>query len=385
LYSSIVSILTGLEKMKERSSLSIIQTSLTGIFVPVLVYLGYSIPGALYGYIISYTLCAFIGFILINKTYFNLYNIFSFNNIINDLSVLLNYGFPLYLGKIIAGLNKSLKGLFFSWFISSELIGNYGVSNRFLFLITVLTNSIAISLFPTFSKFDYNLDKKKTINFFLLSIKYISILIIPLLFFIISISYPMIDILYTSKYDKAPYYLTLLLLPRLFVGYGSLSINNFLNSQGYTRTSLIIRIIGSIFNIIVMILLVKSYGIEGLIISNFFSSMIRNIFSVKMINRIFNIDIDVIFSIKVLFISFISYFLSTLTNIFMLNSYIIIIIKTVVFLIVYMILAPLFNVINSEDIDKLNNMLRSVGFLYPIIKFILIVESNIIKIIRQKK
>ena len=375
-----LAVFTGYEKMTSRASVLVLQSIVKGIFSPVLVFLGFGIIGGVTGHTISYFIAAILGLFLVirikNEYDTNMQN----SSFIQNVFILIGFGLPLFLSQIFIGVTNQFRGVLLSWFISDEIIGNYGISTWFTALIGVVLAAIGTPMFPSFSKYNIKNEPRKTIDVYRWSIRYTSILIIPLICFIISSSKPLIYTVFGEKYLQAPFILSLQLVPSLFVGLGSISNYNLLISQGETRAALVYTIFGSMLTIFFSYSFIQFWGIVGLLASLIISSLLQNIFGIFILKRIYNAYPNIYHTFKTLVSSALCGVLSYLALSYFETSYPVIdlSIMAVVFFSSFFIIAPLMGAIEEKDIRSYRLMLKNIKIIYPIFSILLNFEKMII-------
>ncbi|MHA2347246.1 MAG: oligosaccharide flippase family protein, partial [Candidatus Hodarchaeales archaeon] len=239
IYTTAISILTGFEKMDKRAHLNIIHALGKGILSPLFVYMGYGVNGVVLGLLLGSIFPSLIGLWLIIQVSRNLT---STKIKIGRIWTTLDYGAPLFIGNVITGIAIQFRGFLLSWFVPDDVIGNFGVASWFNTFTIISISSFGVALFPTFSKHDIQTKPIKTTLIFQSSIRYMTMFFIPSILLLISVSRPIISFLFGGKYPLVSFYLSLLLIPSLFIGVGSNSIFRFLNSQGDTRATMRIQL-----------------------------------------------------------------------------------------------------------------------------------------------
>ena len=382
LHSLALSILSGFERMTDRSLLNIIQSLMKGVLSPLLVYLGYGVLGVVLGHIISYLVGATIGVLAVIWTIKNLPPEKERTNYLQNLKIILGYGLPIYFGNILAGLANQFSGLLLTWFIADEIIGNYNVALQLTGLIGVVTASLGITFFPAFSKYDVNQEPKKTRDLYLGSIRYSSIFLIPLASLLIILSKHIVNILFGSKYPYAPLYLSLLLIPSLLVGIGSLSFMQFLNSQGETRATMIVLSMGSLLKIVLSLLLIRRWGVVGLLTSFIVSDTIKNIIGLVIVGTKFKIKPDLNHMTRTCICSAISggislglQMLIPIQQPLLTLAY-----NTSAFIASFLLFAPFIGVLEKKDIQNLETMLKNLPLVYPFARIILNFEGKLLEL-----
>ena len=380
IYQTTISVLTGYERMDYRATVSVIHSLVKGISAPLLVYYGFGVSGAILGHVSSYAVAAGLGFLLSFKTSIRYEQIEESIGTIICLKEMIGYGLPLFLGNIVGGLTNSFRGFLMSWFVSDEIIGNYSVASRFMSLIGLVTGSIGVTLFPAFSKFNYKAEPVKTREAFRASIKYASMIIIPLNVLLAVVSEPLIYTLYGLKYPLAPGFFLLLLMPMILVGTGSLSMRSFFNSQGDTRVSMKVGLIGSVVSILFSPIMVWVWGIPGLIISIFIASLASNLLGLFVLRENYSFYPDLAHMVRLLLCSALSAgsSIGVLWLLSLASPFFNLLISSAIFLLTFLIFAPIMRVIKKQDIVNLDAMLKELGVIYLIARVLFDVEEKII-------
>lgn len=374
------SILTGFERMDHRATTTIISSLLKGILSPLLVYLGHGVSGVIIGHITSHLGGAVVGLLFITHTIKNLPTQQSLQVSFQSLKLMLGYGLPLFLGTIIMGFSTQIREFLLSRFIANDIIGNYGVAVRFSNLISIVNLSLGVTLFPAFSKLYVNNKLKETELFYKGSIRYTSLLLIPLIGLLITLSHSIISTLFGAKYPLAPWYLSLLLTPFLLVGIGSLSNLQFLKSNGETRATMIILFTGALLKIILSFLSIARWGVLGLLTAHIISETVQQCLAMIIVRVIFNMQPDLNHTLKTLTCSTISgaITLGLLTLLASQQPLVNLSAGTLLFITVFLLMAPFIGALEKQDLRNLNTMLVKLPLIYPFAKIILDIEERLI-------
>jgi O-antigen/teichoic acid export membrane protein len=384
LYTTSLSVLAGLGLMERRSIVNFTQALVKGALSPVLVYLGFGIYGAILGYLLSYISAAVIGCILvIYSTYVNSRKPVVLESTIfrDELSTMLVYGFPLFLGGIVGGLSGRLRSILIAWFVSDENIGNFNVASRVSSLMGLISGSLGVTLFPAFSTFDYMKEPEKLEDAFKKSVRYSTMIITPMVFLLAIISDQLIYFLFTDKYSRAPIYLLLLLVPMLMVGFGSLSIGNLLNSQGETQLIFKLGLINTILSLTHYPTMIWKFGLIGLLVSGIISSVTGNVLNLYITKKKYHITIDLSHTFRTITCSI---FTGGITYLFtkglvISNPVLMGFIEAALFYSIYIVLAPTTGAINTIDIKNLNNISERISIIHPFTRILIYIERIIIK------
>jgi O-antigen/teichoic acid export membrane protein len=365
----------GIEKMHLNSIMLVSQSIIKTILIIALVLLGLGTYGAITGYTVASLLSGLLGIMLM----FTIYKLPPNPNgskleIGNNIKTMLKYGLPLSLGLIIAGfLVQYYNFLLYIYVSDNALIGNYAIAQNFVVLITFFATPVTTMMFPAFSKLDHQKDQEPLKNVFQTSVKYASLLVVPVAAMIIALAQPAISTLFGNKYAEAPLLLALLALTYLYPVLGSLSIGSLINGQGQTTFNLIIAVITAALGFPLGFILISNYGILGLIVTSLTAGIPGIIISLIFAKRRYNVTVHWKSSAKILLSSAaaatLTYALIAQLNFF--SSLTRLIIGVAIFTPTYLIAAILTRTFNRTDISNLREMFSTVGPLRRLFNLIL--------------
>ncbi|MGC9104745.1 MAG: oligosaccharide flippase family protein [Candidatus Methanodesulfokora sp.] len=270
--NSAASILLGLGMANKSSKIPVAQSISKFLTSTSLVMLGFSVLGAVLGHLTGYIAAGIFGFILIRK--------YIRRRISGSLSSLLGYGLPLYFSSIIAILTNQYIIMLLSSFSNFE-IGNYYTALSLSSVLGIVASSIGSVMLPTFSSM---LDEVE--RMLKLSVRYSSLLMVPLAVSVIIFSPDITRIFFGRRYTLTPLYLSLLSANYLLVGVGSISIGPFFSSLGKTGMNLLLTASNALFLLIFSLFLIR-FGVPGLIasqIASSFSSLLLGLLILKKFN-----------------------------------------------------------------------------------------------------
>lgn len=360
---------TGYEKMEFHSISSIVYSSLKTSLMTLLVVLGFGTFGATIGLTIAYL---FSGIIAISLLYFAIYKNLrrQKNNNVKiraTIKTLFRYGLPLSISAIITGSLAQFYNFLVAIYCTDLIIGNYQVALNFAFIVTFFVMPVLTVLLPAFSKINSQEEQEMLGNVFQFSVKYASLLIVPVAFAIIALAKPSVAAIFGMKYSFSPLYLALYAVTFIYTGFGFLSIENLLKSQGKTDFNLKLTIITSAIGLTLNIVLIPSFGIVGLLITNIVSGVPSIIIALLWIKEKFKATIDWISSAKILLASTLAAIASfVVTSQLNLNKWLTLLIGALTFLIVYLTAAPLLGAVNKTDIHNFKGVLKGLGPLSPL-------------------
>ena len=363
------SVFIGFERMKLNSFTLICQAIAKTAIGPVLVFLGYSVLGAVVGYTVSFVAAAIIGvatfyFILLRPLRKKATTGF---NLTRTLKTMLSYGVPLSISSILAGMLTQVYAFMIVPLTSNTMYGNYLTALNFSVLLTFFSIPIGTVLFPAFSKLDPEKEHDLIKTVFASSIKYASILLVPATMILMTLSGPIIGTLYGEKYVYGPFFLAIAVIGNLFVAIGNVSAGGLLNGLGKTRIPMYQSIMTIVIGLPLGILLIPIFGITGLIIAGIVSGIPSMTWGLYWIWKHFKAKADFQSSAKILAASAIAAIAAYPIVLLNIANWLRLVIALAIFLAVYVLGAPLIGAVTQSDINNLRKMFSGLGLLSKII------------------
>jgi putative peptidoglycan lipid II flippase len=377
----------GYDKMNLHSVTLILHSILkTGLMI-LLVTLRYGAYGATIGNAISYLSAGLISIailylIIIKKLRKQEGKL----QLVSTIKTMLKFGLPLSIAVILGGVLAQFYSFLLAIYTTDLLYGNYQIALNFAILVSIFATSVTTVMFPTFSKIKAQEDPKTVRSVFQYSIKYSTLLIVPLTFAVMVLSQPGVETLFQNKYEYAPFFLSLYVIAFLYSAVGNLSTGALIKSQGKTQVNMRITILTFIIGIVLGVVLIPQFGVLGLIATNLTAGIPGLIIALWWINKNYKATVDWKSSTKILAASAFSAILAYLIlNQVNLASWISLLLGAAVFLGTYMITAPLIGAINYNDTKNLKDMLKSLGPLGPIVNPLLYPIEKITSKTRKSK
>lgn len=386
IFTTAISAFVGVDKTEYSAITSNFQAISKALISLAFVLMGFTITGALIGYISSYAISAGIGLVLLylffHKKSYNPKN----SHFKEDTKILLKYGAPLFISILLAGFVPFYRNLMLALFTSDIAIGNYRAAINFASLMTILAIPITTILMPAFSKLG-DMPKKTIINFFRIVNKYTALLIIPATFLIITFSNEIVSVAYGSTYQLASNYLGLYCLVYFLVGIGYLTLYSLFNGIGKTKITFRVSMITFLILIALSPLLTSWYGVQGLIAAFLVATTTGEIYSLYYATKKIGIKFDISALLKIYAVSVLStifpILILTFANLPALFS---LIIGSLLYLFVYLTLIPLIRTISLGEIEQANLMLQKVPILNLITNPLMKYQQKILqsKLVRKK-
>ncbi len=365
LTTAALSLFTGMERMELTSIVWVIQAIIKTLVIVGLVLLGLGTAGATIGYTFSTILGGLVGVLLMGMLYRKLPKPVSFRLEIKAyIGTMLAYGIPVSLSAMLSGFLTQFYVFLLPiyYFVDNVMIGNYGVAQNFVILITFFATPITTILFPAFSKLDAQKDRETLQNAYQYSVKYASMLVVPVCALIMCLAVPAVSTIFADKYDYAPLFLALLAISYTYTAFGNLSNGNLINGQGQTTYILYLTILTSVIGFPMGYLLIMNFGVLGLIASSLTAGLPGLVLSLRFIKKRYGVTIDWASSAKILVSSAIT---GTVTYVIVnqlgFANWLRLAIGVAVFLIVIVPTVILTRTISRQDIANIRSMLSSLG------------------------
>ncbi len=380
--SAVASVFTGFEQMKLNSYLAVINAVVYSLLTPLLVFFGYGATGAIIGFTSASVVQGVISVLFLYFFVFRKLPIFktTTSDIVKTLKSMLSYGVPLGVGTIISNLGSPVFSFLMASYVSDVMIGNYKIATNFTILLSFLTVPINTVLFPAFSKLDPQKDRGLLKIVYASSVKYTNLLLVPAVMAMVVLAAPLIGTLYGNKWLDAPPFLALSVVFYLLSLLGLRSMGSLLYAMGETKLLMEQSALSLILGIPVAFLLVPSLGIIGMIIGLPIAALPSTFIGIYLVWKHYGVKPDFGASAKILLASFLAagivYLLFTFFNA---ASWVLLIAGAILFLVVYLITAPLVGAINQEDVNNLRVMLSGLGTISRLIEVPFTVMEKLIK------
>jgi len=378
IFTTATSAFVGFDKAEYNAITSNIHAIAKTITSIALVIVGFSVAGALLGYVAGYVIAAGAGSIMLLYVIREKQSVKNNQPLGEDLRNLIVYGAPLFVSLILTGFIPQYQNVILAMFTTDSNIGNYKAAINFATLITVLAIPISTALLPAFSKIDSSAENT-TRRFFRLANKYTTMIILPVTALIIIFSNEIVQIIYGSTYETAPFFLALYSLLYLLVGLGYLTLASFYNGLGETKTTLKMSLIVVILVVVFSPLLAMNYGVPGLIVAFLIASGAGNAYGSYTARVNHRMQFDYRSTLKIYFIALVSSVLPfSLLQFSPLPKLFNVVIGALLYLIAFATLIPLARIINHSELQTATQVLQRIKPLAPIVNPLLKYEKRIL-------
>lgn len=379
IFTTATSAFIGLDKTEYQAVTSNIQALAKAIASITLILFGFSILGALAGYTLSFLGAAFVSLPL-------LWLLMRQNKIggkgegfKKNLRDMFHYGSPLYVCVLIVGFFPFLMNVILAFFVSDAEIGNFKAAVNFAALLTVLAEPITNILLSAFSKLNH-ISAQKIGYFFQITLKYTTIVVVPVTSLIMIFSTEIVQIIYGSTYQLTPLFLSTYIIVYLLAGIGYLTLPSFFNGLGKPKTSMKMNLIRFFALLILAVPLTQIYGVQGIIVAFIISLVAGTLYGVYIARKKYNVDFRVKNILKIYLISgFASIFPLLLINFTSFPNELKLVLGSVFYVLVFITLIPLTNLISFLELQKINLALRDTPFVKQVANVIVKYMQKILR------
>jgi O-antigen/teichoic acid export membrane protein len=364
------SIFVGFENMKLNSFTVVCQAIVKTAVGPILVLVGYGVFGAIIGAAVSYVAAAAIGAAAVYFIFVRSLRKAKVGkcHIYQTIKPMFAFGAPLMVSNFVIGVLPLIINSLMFIYAGALMYGNYTAALNFAVLSTFLTLPINTVLFPAFSKLNSDNDSNLMQTIFASSVKYTSVLMVPVTLAIMILSTPMVNTLFgylpsgDPKYAFAPYFLALTVAVNLFALVGNFSVGNLLAGVGETKLLMKQGMLTLALGLPLAFLLVPAFGVVGGIVVNIFAAVPSMVWGLHWIWKHHKVKVDVRASAKIVVAALIASFVALLLlSVLYAPDWMRLFLGFAVFAVVYLASAPLVGAINQADVNNLRVMLSGLG------------------------
>lgn len=271
-------------------------------------YEWHSAIAPIYGLIFGYLLGFFAGLWIVFKQ-----DQFSFRMpSYKYIKRILGFSAPLALSSAIGGFVGNLGLIYLGYFVLTSVIGNMGVAARTNSLLSVIFDSISVSILPAFSAALANRGTANKMGKIYSYTVYLAILLVsPLLFYIAALATPFSYSIFGSGYAYAPLYISIAAIG-LLIGIAGSYASTLLISSGKVKPVLTSNVIVYLIALVLFIMLLPTFkGMGYALITFILLPFMLDVAFIRNLSRLYRLDfrirkmIGILISNAILFIALI--------------------------------------------------------------------------------
>jgi len=377
---------TGYERLELNSVMLVFQSIFKTAIIIALVIFGFGTAGATIGFTAGIFIAAAIGVALIGVIYRQLPKPVSRKLEIKAyFSAMFAYCLPLSFATMITVLLPQFYAFLLPIHYATDNvpIGNYGVAVNFSVLVAFFIMPITTMMFPVFSKLDPEKDRDDLRNIFKFSVKYGSLLVVPVTALVMSLAEPAVETLFGVTYNTAALFLALFVIQYLYIAIGNGSLGSLLNGQGKTGFVLRMALVTGLIGFPLGYFFIMSFGVLGLIIATLVSVVPAMIMGLIYVRKTFGMTVDWGSSARILLSSAITGSLTFVVVSYLpFAAWLRLLLGVAVFVLLLVPSILLSHSITHLDIANLKVMVGGLGPLGELIKKILSLLERIMNILK---
>jgi O-antigen/teichoic acid export membrane protein len=375
----------GQDLMQYSASTQIMQALLKGTLGPVFVLIGLGITGAISAYVLAVAAAGVTGATILFRKHARSSDR-AMDPASKEIRALLRYGLPLYLASVFSVFLTQYQNILLAHFASNVEIGNFGGTWNFTSFMTILTYPIQTAIFPMFSKFDPRNQRTDLARGFTLAVKYSSIIVVPASVAVMIFSRDLIYLTYGKGYALAPQYLMLLSALYLLTAIGYLVVGSFLNGVAETKVVVVMGVVTLAIYLPLGPALAWIGGPLGLLIAFIVSNAASTVYGVRQISEKFNARLDLKASGRVLFAAL----AAAVPTVGLIQfdgagvGVINLVVGGLLYLVVYLTLAPILGAVENQDILNLRTLLGGTRIVAVLVNPVFDYESKLLSVVNRK-
>ena len=251
----------------------------TNIFIFILTSLTFwsaDLYRTIFAYAIALTLNALLYFIVLFYQ-----SKFRFSISSNELNNVIRYSAKVHIGSLLTEVEYRLDIFILLFFLNATAVGIYSIGVTIAQILWYVSNSVNTVLFPYLTS-----TSKKNVDFFTVRVlKYNFFINVFILFGLIIIGFPLVNLLYGTMFSEA-YFVFLVLSPGLLSDTIARSLAAWLKGTNRTLTLSKISSVSLVVNILFCIILIPYWGVYGAAISSVISYTLRAVLLIKIFCKI---------------------------------------------------------------------------------------------------
>lgn len=270
LFNLTLATLIALDKTKEGTIIYLLYAFIQLFASVALVLAGYGVFGAIVGLGIGLIIPAIIGIYLIAKHIKGKFT----GPRKSVIKHMLGFSTPVIASNIALFAPPNLAILLLGVYSTTLIVGNYNAAYRFGNFVSVILVSISFVLLPAFSKaFSDKKLAQKIGHIYNSSIYYTLLLLLPVVIYVVSVAHPLLYLLFSSKYNLAPFYFIIIALGST-LGIISTYASNLQVGYGDTKKFMYYQVLAVIIEIALLLVLTPLFGVNGVLLALFVISQV---------------------------------------------------------------------------------------------------------------
>lgn len=382
LAGSASSIFVGWSSMLELSAFTVLQAGLKLVLTIGLILAGFGVLGAVIGHTLSYLAEGVSATIFLYAAHMRPWSRSS-NTLIADTKMMLSYGVPPFAGNVVSGLATQYVTIVLAAIAANAVIGYYQAALNVTIAVSVISGTVTNVLYRSFAAL-HGLEGDTSLAYSY-AVRYVSLIITPIVFFLIAGASPLFDLLYGPSYSQGVVLLRLVGVSYLPISVGMTVMAPFLNGVGRSRITMVITVASAIALAAAGYFLAVSFGLgaQGIMLALLVSNAAFTVPGWYLIREYLGIHVLVTPLVGIVAAAVIAALAVALLPLAGLPNVVALAFDCVIFVLIYLTCVPLARGIDGDDIVRLSIAGESLGPARAVLRAVLTYESRILAIIRR--
>ena len=379
---SATSVFIGWSSMVELSAFTVLQAGLKLMLTVGLILAGFGVFGAVVGHVLSYLVEGALATLFLYVAHMRPWSRSS-NAFFSDSRMMVGYGFPLFFGNIVSGLATQYVTIILAAIATNAVIGYYQAALNVTVAISIIAGAVTNVLFRSFAALQGIAGD--TSLAFSYAVRYVSLFLTPVVFFLIAAAGPLFDLLYGPSYSQGVILLQLVALSALPVSVGLTVLTPFLNGIGKSKITMLITLASAVVLAGTGFFFGVSLGLgaEGIMVALLVSNVALTVTGLLIVRRYLDVRMSVKPLVGIVAAALIAWLPIYILPLGGLPSLVALAVDCVVYTIVYLTCVPLVWGIDENDIVRLSIAGEGLGPIRKILSLTLGYERRILALVKR--
>jgi O-antigen/teichoic acid export membrane protein len=285
-------ILQGFESIQTGAVIHSLDRVLRFATVIALVTLGYGALGALFGYILALMISSCVGLLYV---YANFYHGTEKSPIESGIAKrILEYALPLTATNTGNAIDRRFDSILVGLFVGPVGVAYYAVSKQIVNFVRMPVDALGFTLAPTYKSQQVKGNTRAAARMYEEALSHGLLVYIPAVAGIVLIAEPLVQLIFGSEYFGAVPVLRIMAVYALLLVISSLTSGG-LDYLGRARERAIIRTVSAVGNVVLNVILIPRFGVEGAAIATVTTYSIYTFSTVYLMLSELELKIDWLF------------------------------------------------------------------------------------------
>lgn len=273
----------------------------------ILILIGFSVIGAIFGSIIGFLFSLISVLIILNKYFHDIISgmfkiDLDFKNEIKIAYKIISFSVPVILIAISEIGIYSMTTTIMPLFLTISEIGYFGISEPIARLPLMISNSLATTMLPVSSEMIATNDRNKLQKYAFNTLRYNLMIMVPLCVFLMIFSKEILLVVFFTKptYSKGSLVLSILSLGMFFYSIFAIT-SSVIQGIGRPKISMYCLIGGFIQILLLSFLFISYFGVIGGALATTITTGTITLISLIYLNKLINLQINFNYYLKILF------------------------------------------------------------------------------------